>query len=531
MTQASGPRRAPWLALVGVLVVLVLAWGLFSWRSRDNSSSTDQTDTASAEKVTETTAPETTTTTLPPFDGWVNPASSQEPWNTKTVGYLTFRGNPTRSWYGQGPLPTNPQVLWSYPKDGNMCGVSTDGTSTQTWCGDGWTGNPNVFERDGKTWVSFGGYDYSLHWVDGETGTNIVQPYKTGDLAKGSMSTDPDGYPLSYKGSRDNNFYIAATDRGDKPEILWKLNASDFGVKPVWNDDWDGAGLVIDDYLFEGGENSWFYIIKLNRGYDANGKVTVNPQVVFKTPGYDDELWNTISDHQFSIENSVAISGNTVYFSNSSGLVQGWDITGLKQGVTPTRVFRFWTGDDTDATITIDKQGMLYVGSEWERHNARSAEVGQMMKLDPTKPDNPLVWSIKDQVSVGKSGVWATPALGDGVVYYATNGGRVLAADKDTGAIVWEKDLGSQTWQSPVVVDKTLIEGDCKGNLNAYDVSDPRVDPPLKWTVKLDGCIEATPAVWKGKIYVAARGGKLYAIGDPATPATPATTDTAAAPQ
>jgi outer membrane protein assembly factor BamB len=63
-------------------------------------------------------------------------------------------------------------------------------------------------------------------------------------------------------------------------------------------------------------------------------------------------------------------------------------------------------------------------------------------------------------------------------------------------------------------VDKTLIEGDCQGNLNAYDVSNPRIDPPLKWTVKLSGCIEATPAVWKGRIYVAARGGQLYAIGD-----------------
>ena len=124
------------------------------------------------------------------------------------------------------------------------------------------------------------------------------------------------------------------------------------------------------------------------------------------------------------------------------------------------------------------------------------------------------MWSITDQVA-GKAGVWATPALGDGVVYFATNGGRLLAVDMETGAVVWSKNLGSQTWQSPVVVDDTLIEGDCEGNLHAYDVSAiPRVDPPLKWTVKLDGCIEATPAVWKGRIYVAARGGKFYALGD-----------------
>lgn len=511
MQHAQPRSKAPLIALGVAVAVLVLGLGGLSLLSSNSSSSASDPGSSSETKAPKSAKNETTTTTRPPYNGWVDPASSGEPWG-KVPGLLTFRGNPTRSWYGQG-VPQNPKVLWSYPKNGGLCSNSTDGSGTSTWCGDGWTGQPTVVERDGRTWVSFGGYDAAMHWIDGATGENILTPFKTGDLVKGSMSTDPDGYPLSYKGSRDNYFRIIATDRGSTPVELWKLSAYD-GVQQVWNDDWDGAGLVVDDYLFEGGENSWFYIIKLNRGYGADGKVTVNPQVVFKTPGWDQELWNLISDHQFSIEASVAISGNTVYFSNSSGLVQGWDITGLKEGRTPTRVFRFWTGDDTDATITIDKQGMLYVGSEFERHNDRSKQVGQMMKLDPTKPDNPLVWSLKDQTGGGKSGVWATPALGDGVVYFATNGGRVLGVDQMTGAVLWEKNLGSQTWQSPVVVDRTLIEGDCEGNLNAYDVSDPRIDPPLKWTVKLSGCIEATPAVWKGRIYVAARGGQLYAIGD-----------------
>ncbi len=530
MSPAQSPERRPWLILVGVLALLLVVWGVVA--VIDGRSSSDDEASASSPGPTEstdTTAPDETTTTteLPPYDGWVNPASSQLPWDSKTVGLLTFRGNPTRSWYGEGPVPSNPQILWAYPKNSSLCGSSSDGGVVSTWCGDGWTGQPNVFERDDKTWVSFGGYDYGLHWVDAATGDDIVKPYKTGDLAKGSMTTDPDGYPLSYKGSRDNNFYIAATDRGDQAEILWKLNAYENGVTKVWNDDWDGSALIIDDYMFEGGENSWFYIVKLNRGYDAAGKVTIAPQIVFKSPGWDDQLGLDVPSRHFSIETSVTISGNTVYFANSAGLVQGWDISGLKEGVTPTRVFRFWTGDDTDATIVADKEGMLYVGSEWETHSARSEQIGQMMKLDPTKPDDPLVWSIPDQVA-GKAGVWATPALGDGVVYFATNSGRVLGVDMQTGQILWSKNFGSQTWQSPVVVDDTLIEGDCEGNLNAYDVSDPRIDPPLKWTVKLEGCIEATPAVWKGRIYVAARGGKLYAIGDP--PASDPTSSTTAAP-
>lgn len=511
MKHAKPVPKTPWRVFgLAVVAVAVIVAGLLIVTNGSDSKAPDS-DNASSESPT-TTAKGTTTTTEAPYDGWVNPNSSGSMWSTKVPGVLTFRGNPTRSFYGTGPIPSAPKILWSYPQSGGMCGKSTDGSGTSTWCGTGWTGNPNVYESNGKTIVSFGAYDYAVHWLDAETGKDIISPFKTGDIIKGTVTTDPDGYPLTYSGSRDNFLHIIATDRGPAPVELWKLSAYD-GVQQVWNDDWDGSALIIDDYMFEGGENSNFYIVKLNRHYDAAGKVQIDPQVVFRSPGWDQELWSLISDHQFSIENSVAISGNTLYFANSAGLVQGWDISGIKQNQPATRVFRFWTGDDTDATITIDKQGMLYVGSEWERHNDRSKQVGQMMKLDPSKPDNPLVWSLKDQVG-GKAGVWATPALGDGVVYFATNGGRVIAADMATGAVVWEKSLGSQTWQSPVVVDKTLIEGDCQGNLNAYDVSNPRVDPPLKWTLKLSGCIEATPAVYKGRIYVAARGGQLYAIGD-----------------
>ena len=40
------------------------------------------------------------------------------------------------------------------------------------------------------------------------------------------------------------------------------------------------------------------------------------------------------------------------------------------------------------------------------------------------------------------------------------------------------------------------------------------VAPPKLWTVELEGCIESTPAVWNGRLFVGARGGRFYAIGD-----------------
>ena len=214
-----------------------------------------------------------------------------------------------------------------------------------------------------------------------------------------------------------------------------------------------------------------------------------------------------------SIENSVAISGNTVYFANSGGLVQGWDLSGLEGGEEPTQVFRFWTGDDTDASIVVDAEGFIYVASEDERGNARSSELGQVMKLDPRRPEAPVVWATPQIDTNG--GVWATPALHDDVLIVATNGGEVMAIDRATGVQRWTVDLPGPTWQSPVVVDDVLIQGDCSGVLHAFDVSNTAAAPPQIWELELGGCIESTPAVWRGGIYVGTRGGRFFAITDP----------------
>ncbi len=529
-------QRNRFLVGGGVLaVVVLLVWGCSSIGGDDSSTTAakggrgDQTT-----EPTQTAAEKATVQGLAPtasYDGWVDPKSSGLPWSTTVTGQLTFRGNPTRNYYGLGPVPEDPKVLWRYPESGGMCGQSNVGSQAKSWCGTGWTGQPAVFEEDGTTWVTFGAYDKNIHFLNGDDGSEIIGNFDMGDIIKGSVTRDPDGFPLLYSGSRAD-FHILATDRPDgQPADLWSMSADNVSPVNGWNNDWDSSPLVIDDYLFTGGENGQWYIVKLNRATGDDGLVTVAPEIVFNAPGWDEQLTSDLAGsgsrvRDTSIENSLAISGNTVYFANSGGLVQGWDISKLKEDPSSvTRIFRFWTGDDTDASIVIDPDGMLYVASERERTSsfARDDEVGQLMKLDPSKPDDPLVWSVKDPAEGAPQGhceeascygIWGTPALANGVVYFGTNHGRFLGVSQETGEVIWEKKLPPPTWQSPVVVDDTLIMGDCLGNLHAYDVSDPKVDPPELWSVELEGCIESTPTVFKGRIYVGARGGAFYAIGD-----------------
>ncbi len=539
--SAPSDFRRRRLVFVAIAAIFVLGTGVAVAKNAGS-------DTATKKPAVTTTKPTTITLGLPNGSTAITtattvpeaaPAPTKEPgiyadpaWTSKvypgaTNAMVAFRGNPSRTYYGKGPVPAKPHQLWQYPASAPMCSESVDKGNASTWCGMGWTGQVNVFNLNGKQALGFGAYDRADHVVDAATGADLLKGFTTDDLAKGTPTVDPDGYPLMYHGSRDSNFRIYALDRDNKLTVLWSMNAAD-DPPILWNNDWDGSPLILNDYLIEGGENSRWYIIKLNRGYDANGKVTVNPQKVFNGPGWDQQQLDDIAAAGFndgpevSIENSLAAYKHIIYFANSGGLVQGWDTTGIESGIAPTRVFRFWTGEDTDASVVVDAQGMLYVNTEGERHNTRSKAVGHLLKLDPSKPDNPIVWSIQgDAFDGSKDGFWATPAIHGDTLIAARTRGILYGIDRASGKVLWEKKFplagDASFWASPVVVDNVLIQADCAGKMHAYDVSNPLIDPPELWSVDVPSdahCIETTPVVFEGKIYIGSRNGFLYAFGD-----------------
>jgi outer membrane protein assembly factor BamB len=445
-------------------------------------------------------------------DWFADPAGFTKPYPNATVeGLLTFRGNPSRSYYGAGSVTrTAPQVVHRFP-DEPMCKQSVNLGETKVWCGMGWTGQPTISVRDdGRTWAIFGGYDGHIHFMDAATGERILPDVETGDIIKGTPTVDPDGFPLVYSGSRDDLLRIVAFDRPGQAEVLWTLDSESVG--PVmWNDDWDASPLVIGDYLIEGSESSRFWIIKLNRTTDAAGLVQVDPEIVFTTEAWDQEALASNGDEVASVESSVAMYEDTVYFGTSAGLVWGYDLSPLRDGRPPERVFRFYTGGDNDASVVVDDEGMLYVASQFDRDLPRAREVGQLTKLDPSNEANPIVWKLDDQSAL-KGGIYGTPGVSGDTVYAGTNGGRLLALDRATGAVRWQKNLPPPVWGSPVIVDDVLLIGDCAGGFHAFDVSDPDADPPELWSIDLGGCVEATPAVWDGRIYIGSRNGHLYVL-------------------
>lgn len=507
-------------ALLGIAAFAVVGNGLegdsgqiAGATSATPEPTTTSTSTTAAWSTATTPDPKPTTTTIPQRETDTVPAwTVGMPWGT-TEGLTMFRGNPTRTFYGTGPLPANPREAWRYPES-PMCSSSSVGGESTVWCGMGWTGQPVVYERpDGVTELIFGAYDRSVHFVDAATGVDTRPRFVTGDIIKGSVTLDPDGYPLLYFGSRDNQLRIMALDRS-QPEVLWSLDANE--VNGIWNNDWDGNPLIVDDIMYEGGENGWFFAYRLNRILGDDGLVQVNPELLFAMPGYNDDLIAR-SGRNVSIESSVAVFGQTVYFTNSGGRVVGLDVSDIRSGQAPV-VFDYYAGGDIDATPILDAEGYLYVSIEYEptemdvAERERNQAVGQLVKLDPGAQGDPRVWGLDLISGTGDSGLWSTPALHQGMLYVNTHTGDLIAIDAGVGEIVWSDPVGFHSWSSPAVVDDTLVVATCTGELRGYSLADP-TSPSRLWTVQASpSCLEATPAIWDGSIYIGSRDGHIRAF-------------------
>jgi outer membrane protein assembly factor BamB len=304
-----------------------------------------------------------------------------------------------------------------------------------------------------------------------------------------------------------------ALDR-DEPEVLWSLDAG--AVNGIWNNDWDSNPVIVDDIMYEGGENSWFFAYQLNREMGADGLVQVDPTRLIAMPGYDDELISR-SGRNVSIESSVAVFEQRVYFTNSGGRVVGLDVSNIRAGEAPI-VFDYYAGGDIDATPVVDSEGHLYVSIEYEPNEMdagerqRSQEVGQLVKLDPYATGDPRVWGLDLTSGTGDSGLWSTPALHEDVLYVNTHQGDLIAVDAGTGEILWSVPVGFHSWSSPAVVDDTLVAATCLGELRGYSLEDPR-RPVEQWTVQVSpSCLEATPVLWNGSIYIGSRDGYMRAL-------------------
>ena len=445
----------------------------------------------------------------------------------QTESVTTFRGNNFRN------DPTFGVASISAGKLTERYKIAT--TTLDHWSGVGWSGQPAIVkwdyelqqkmnmlpdkkEKENLIEVIQGATDGNVYFFDLEDGKPTRQTFRYGQPIKGGVTVDPRGYPILFIGQGDQ--FGGRTGCGmfsliDLKELFFLPNHDPFALR--YHDLFDSNPLfdIQNDRLFECGENGLIYNMKLNTDFDPEaGTITLAPEIVRYR--YTTKI---NAQKALGTEGSPAAFMNYIFTADNGGIVQCVDL------MTFTPVWARDCTDDTDVAVALDWEEetqtlALYTGCQTDyQRNAYfrklNAENGELLweHFYPCYTDTAV-----------SGGVLATPVIGRGdmsrlVVFWVGKvidmggGGALVAIDKITGEIVWEKIMPSYGWSSPV----GIYNEDGKGYIAVCDAAGRMhlirgTTGETLDSISLGSNVEASPAVYGDTIIVGTRGCVIYGI-------------------
>lgn len=417
------------------------------------------------------------------------------------------------------------------------------------------------------TEVIYPAMDGNIYFFDLDTGNATRDPISTGIVQKGTSCIDPRGYPLLFVGQG----IPVENDEGNAAsyvrvyslitgEQIGQFGGFDWFARRIWQA-YDGSPMISNDTLIYGGENGIFYTVKLNAQYDAAaGTVSIDPDGLIKSryegTGYSRS--DAAGARWYGIESSVSAFRNYAFFTDNGGRLQCVDLNtmAIKYVVDVT--------DESDSSVVIDESYddntfYLYTGSQTRTTGSDLPEgYGYSYQRKINGLTGAIVWEKRWICSTGDSsasgGIVATPHAGRGqisnLVIYSfslaalsngttasettdpeatagtdetqtstetlpqanasgsyTLGGRIVAYDKSTGAIIWSIEQSNDYWASPVVVYDSqgkayLVQCDRGGYVTLYDASNGN----MLNSIDAGSRIDSTPAVFNNLLIVGTRG-------------------------
>lgn len=411
-----------------------------------------------------------------------------------------------------------------------------------TWGGCGWTGQPivvqwddqtksimNMYEskknKEGLVEVIYATLDGNIYFLDLDDGSYTRDPINIGMNFKGAGTLDPRGYPILYVGSGD---FVPSMDYSGKTPRMYAISLIDGSIlfersgldSYTWRG-WyafDGAPLVDagTDTLIWPGENGIIYTIKLNTNFDINaGTLTIDPEQTVKV------RYTTNTGRTIGFESSPIIVDSYLYAGDNGGMFFCVDLNTMQL------IWAQDIRDDLNATPVFewgeDGKGYLYLATSLEF----SPGICYMYKLDAANGN--IIWEktysdIPYNYDVS-GGALSSPLLGrngtsmEGMILFHIartpdiEEGMLVALDKNTGEVIWEKVMGTYSWSTPTAVyDQNgsgyIVMCDASGYVNLIDSA---TGETLDRTA-LGSNIEASPVVYNNTIVVGAKGAQIFAI-------------------
>lgn len=467
------------------------------------------------------------------------PTGRKIPEDTSRIKIIvgTFLGNEKRNYYGNR-APSKLKKLWKFFL-GN--GQTRVGSKSYTWAGAGWTGQPLVITEDSVPYLVQGAYDHHLRKINALTGKEIWK-YKFDDVIKSTgtiwVNSKADNYDEKYvlmQGSRQG--YNTRFDEAVIPSYravslvtgreLWKLNST---RTESYSRDVDGSSVVINDTAYIGLENGIFTVFSPDRKNAVKKNNILQPSILKELMLYE-QADKAKHGSDLVTESSPARLGDRVYISSGSGHIYGYNlVSGLID-------WDFFTGADMDGTPVVTNDSCLIITIEKQFIEGR----GGALKLDPSKPaEKSVVWFFPTETKkysewlggvVGSPGIHdhynsygRYPAMAafigiDGFLYVVGHT-NLKASETVTGfdnktkyqtpELLFKYHTGPSI-STPVFAENRLIACSYTG-IHLFEF-----DEKAKFRV-LDiiktNSIEATPAVYDNRLYIASRDGFLYCYGD-----------------
>ncbi|HET9724487.1 MAG TPA: hypothetical protein VFR44_11705, partial [Actinomycetota bacterium] len=114
-------------ALLALVVVAAVGWSVMERNGRVAEGASASPSPSRSVSASVSPSPSPSRSPSPPA------SPTPGPINTAFEGITTFRGNATRTYYGDGPVPRRiPEILWRYPRSGSLCSDSTVANETKT---------------------------------------------------------------------------------------------------------------------------------------------------------------------------------------------------------------------------------------------------------------------------------------------------------------------------------------------------------------------------------------------------------------
>lgn len=460
------------------------------------------------------------------------------------TGVPTFRGNNFRQGSSFGKSKITNQKFDDALKWFSETGTLKNMIGSGYWSGNGWTGQPLIIKWPEKTKKIMNMYDSAkndkdlveviypsmdgmIYFINLNSGQYTRDPVDIGFTFKGAGALDPRGYPILYVGSGDNSpngnkcsriFIISLIDG----KILDEIGYNDGFAPRSWYG-FDGSSVVNGktDTLIYPGENGVIYSVKLGTNYDEeNGSLSIGLKDMVKFK-YTTKRSNS-STYWLGVETSLVALGEYIIIGDNAG-----DLLCIN-----ANTFKVvWAQDVLDDTncspvLEFDKDGKPYIYISTSLHWTAVNERGAVPVWKINAENGEIVWETNYDcrtVSELSGGVLGTIALGKNdlsdLIFVpiartpSINEGLLVALDKKTGKEVWNFKTSMYSWSSPVDVYSTdnkgyVIHCDTAGVMYLLD----GLTGEVLNQIKLNGIIEASPAVYNGKVVIGTRAQKIYGI-------------------